>query len=169
MPSLTLITFPSLVNLIFLISVVLGILTSLFYCSTDMPCQYCIPVLSIQFRYALYFLIDCATGTGGALIVSLSPPSSWLIYSSTTDQSSHLVTKSPPSIFDLLLPSSLMPLFTSILLPITAWCFFTSCLVSILLTSISTSYGGIKKEQWYNKFVRGVQGQNPSSLENLVL
>ena len=62
-----------------------------------------------------------------------------------------------------------MALSPSILLPVTAWCLFITCLSSILLTSSSTSYDGIKKEQWYNKFVRGVQVQKPSSLENVWL
>ena len=156
MPSLTLITFPYLINFISLLSVLLWILISLAYCSTDMTCRYCGPVLSIQFRAASCLLTDCPSETGEAWIMSLSPPSSWMLSSSTLAQYSHFLTKSPPSTFDLSLPYSLMQFLTYILLPVTACFIFTACLVSILFTGIITAHGGIKKNKWYNKFVRDI-------------
>ena len=67
--------FPtSLINFISLVIVVLGVLTILAYFRTDTPCQYCVPVLSIQFRAALCLLIDCSKVTGRDWIMSLSPP-----------------------------------------------------------------------------------------------
>ena len=166
-PFLDLINFPSLINSISLLSVVLRILTRFLYYGTDITCVYCGPEFSIQFRAASCLLIYCDAGTSRASIVPLQPPSSWLLSFSTMSQYYHFITNSSSYPFYLSLSSSLMPFFPSILSYVAAWCFFTDFLFSIILTGISTLHDVIDRYQCYNKFVRGVQGKNPSSFRNL--
>ena len=95
--------------------------------------------------------------------------SSWPLSASTLTRYSHFMMKSSPSPFDLSLPYSMIPFFSYTLFPVATWCIFTDCLVSILLTGIIIAHDRFNKENWHNKFVRGVQGQNQSSLVNLGL
>ena len=111
MPSLTLITFPYLIKLISLLSAVLGILDIFVYCSTDMPCQYCVPVLLIQFRAAscvinLLFCRNC--WSFNYVIVNPILVDYLLLFIILT---SYSLNDSSPSPFNFSLPYPLMPFF----------------------------------------------------------